>query len=197
MGGYVDARSNRPRLMIHGRSRLRVEVDAGVTPWTGHDPDLPALVSPQSPTSGLALRDVTAQRAWRGLPARTELLASCGRVQVRDQLLGAAEPVGRARNRAWRWPAWSGAVDGPLDLTHDLRLARTQGCGGVTWRSLNRFVFGYFAGRKVTVQVGKVSVRDERVSSRLRADPGARCVVTVAFDGHLPADAALVTALLR
>jgi hypothetical protein len=196
MGGYSHARSNRPRLMIHGRSRLRVEVDAGVTLWTGHDPDLPALVSPQSPTSGLAFRDVTAQRAWRGLPARTELLASCGRVQVRDQLLGAAEPVGRAEPgvvlaRLVR------CLDGPLDLTHGIRLARTQGCGGVTWRSLNRLVFGYFPGREVTVDGEEVSVRDERMSSRLRAGPGAWCVVTVALDGHLPADRALAAALLR
>jgi hypothetical protein len=196
MGRYPQARSTSSRLLIHGRSRLRLEVDARVTLWTGHDPDLPALVSPQSPMSGLAFVDVTAQRAWRGLPARTELWASCGRVQVRDQLVRAAEPVGRAEPgvalvRLVR------CLDGPLDVTHETRLARTQGDTAIRWWSLNRLVFGYFAGRKFTVDGGDVSGRDEVVFSRLRAGPGAWCVMTVAFDGHLPADAALAAALLR
>ncbi len=188
--------STRSRLLLQGRSRLRLELDASVTLWTGHDPDLPALVGPESPMSAMAFVDVIAERAWRRLPARSELLAACGRVQVRDQLLAAAEPVGRAEPgvalvRLVR------CLDGPLDVTHDIRLARPQRCGDIGWRSLNRVVFGYFADRKITVDGGEVSLRVDRVSSRLRADAGDWCVMSVAFDGHLPADPALAAALLR
>lgn len=191
MGWYPDAGTTRSRLLLRGRSRLRLETDASVTLWTAHDPDLPALVTPASPMSGMRFLDVTPQRAWPGDPARTQLLTSRGRVQVWDRLVQAAEPVGRAAPgvallRRVR------CLDGPLDLTHEIRLAPDPARGDLTWRSLNRLAFGYFADRKVTVDGGQVSAQGERVSSRLGAEAGAWCVMSVAFDGHLPADPALV-----
>ncbi len=116
-------------------------------------------------------------------------------LEVCDRLLAAAEPVGRALPglalvRAVR------CLDGPLDLTHQLSLARSGAGTEMRWWSLNRFVFGYFADRKVTVDGGEVSVQQSHVSSRLQADLARWRVMTVAFDGHLPADAAAVAAVL-
>lgn len=110
-------------------------------------------------------------------------------VEVCDRLLAAAEPVGRALPgvafvRAVR------CLDGALDLTHQLSLARSGAGTQMRWWSLNRFVFGYFADRKLTVDGREVSVQQAQVSSRLQADLGRCSVMTVAFDGHLPADAA-------
>lgn len=183
----------RPRLLLSGRSHLQLDADARVTLWTSHDPGLPPLVSPGSPGSQLGFLDVTPQRAEEE-PVRTVLLASCGTVQVRDRLVAAAEPVGRAAPGVALVRAVS-CLDGPPDLTHVVRLARNPAYGDVTWRSLNRIVFGYFADRKVTVDGGEVRWCDGEVTSRLRAKAGAWCILTVAFDGHLPADPALVTTL--
>jgi hypothetical protein len=183
----------RPRLLLSGRSRLHLDSDARVTLWTSHDPALPPLVSPGSPGSQLGFLEVTPQRAEEE-PVRTVLLASCGPVQVRDRLVPAAEPVGRAAPGVALARAVN-CLDGPLDLTHVVRLVSSPAYGDVTWRSLNRLAFGYFADRKVTVDGGEVMSGDGEVTSRLRAEAGAWCVLTVAFDGHLPADPALVTTL--
>lgn len=179
------------RLLRCGHSRLQLEPDAGVVLWSAHDPDLPPLVTPDAPGSRLGFLDVGPRHAQPGL---TELLAPCGVVQVRDLLVQADEAVGRAAPgvalvRAVR------CLDGPLDLTHVVRLARTSAHVDVVWQSLNRIAFGYFAGRKVTVDGGEVIPRGGHVSARLRAEPGTWCVLTVAFDGHLPADPALATTL--
>jgi len=183
----------RPRLLRSGRSHLQLDSDARVTLWTSHDPGLPPLVTPGSPGSQLGFLDVTPQCAEEE-PVRTVLLASCGTVQVRDRLLPAAESVGRAAPGVALVRAVS-CLDGPLDLKHSVRLVSSPVHGDVTWRSLNRIVFGYFAGRKVTVDGGEVRSGDGEVTSRLRAEAGAWCLLTVAFDGHLPADPALVTTL--
>lgn len=164
-----------------------------MTLWTSHDRGLPPLVSPGSSGSQLGFLDVTPQRAEEEA-GRTVLLASCGTVQVRDRLVAAAEPVGRAAPGVALARAVS-CLNGPLDLTHVVRLVRSPAYGDVTWRSLNRLAFGYFADRKVTVDGGEVRSGDGEVTSRLRAEAGAWCILTVAFDGHLPADPALVTTL--
>ncbi|MBA3618061.1 MAG: hypothetical protein H0W56_00395 [Acidothermales bacterium] len=185
---------SRSRLLRHGGSRLRLEPGASVTAWTGPERDLPPLIDPLTCGSGLSFVGATPDRCWRGDPARTRLLSPCGMVEVCDRLLTAAEPVGRALPgvalvRAVR------CLDGPLDLTHQLSLASGAGTE-MRWWSLNRFVFGYFVDRKVTVDGGEVSVQQAQVSSRLQADLGRWSVMTVAFDGHLPADAAAVAAVL-
>ncbi len=188
--------TSRSRLLLHGASRLRLAPDARVRAWTAHERDLPPLVDPLACGSGLGFVGVTADLCWRGEPARTRLVSSCGLVEVRDRLVTPAEPVGRASLgvalvRAVR------CLDGPLDLTHQLRLAPSDAGSGVRWWSLNRVVFGYFADRKVTVDGGEVSVRQAQVSSRLRGDVNRWSVMTVAFDGHLPADEAAVATVLR
>lgn len=187
--------TSRSRLLLHGASRLRLEPDASVTAWTSHERDVPPLIHPLASGSGLGFVGVTADRHWHGEPARTRLVSPCGLVEVCDRLVGAAEPVGRASPgvalvRAAR------CLDGPLELTHQLRLARSDAGTEAPWWALNRVVVGYFADRKVTVDGGEVSIRQAQVSSRLRSDVNKWSVMTVAFDGHLPADdAALATVL--
>lgn len=83
-------------------------------------------------------------------------------LEVCDRLLAAAEPVGRALPgvalvRAVR------CLDGPLDLTYQLSLARSGAGTEMRWCSLNRFVFGYFVDRKLTVDGGEVSVQQAQV----------------------------------
>lgn len=73
---------------------------------------------------------------------------------------------------------------------HSVRLAATSAGGAVSWQPLNRVVFGWFAGRKVTLDGGSMTIRGTEVTSRLVAAAGAWAVLTVAFDGHLPLGAA-------
>ncbi len=95
-----------------------------------------------------------------------------------------AEPVGRAA------PGVALArrvrcLDGPLDVVHEVRLAHLS--SPLAWRALNRVAFGYVGDRKVTVDGGDVAVAGADVTSRLIAGAGVWTVLTVAFDGHLPA----------
>lgn len=178
-----------PRRLRCGRSRLLLAPDATVTSWTGHDSRVPALVTAASPGSGLGFVGVLPRRAPSQGVARTQVQAACGLVEVWDLLVECAEPVGRAA------PGVALArrvrcLDGPLDVTHSVRLASAQTHGPVAWRPLNRVVFGYFAGRKVTIDGGDVAIQGTDVMSRLAADAGRWTVVTVAFDGHMPIGAA-------
>ena len=66
-----------------------------------------------------------------------------------------------------------------------MRLAHTNSSFG--WRPLNRVVFGYVGERKMTVDGGVTEVADADVTSRLVSGAGVWTVLTVAFDGHLPA----------
>lgn len=144
------------------------------------------MVAAASLGSGIGFVGVQPHRASTAGGARTHVVAACGIVEVWDQLMACAEPVGRAA------PGVALArrvrcVNGPLDVTHQVSLARTHTQDPVSWRQLNRIVFGFFGDRKVTVDGGEGRVRGEDVRSRLTAGPSIWTVLTVAFDGHLPA----------
>lgn len=174
------------RRLRHARSVAVLAPDATVTSWSAHDEGLPPLVTPAHPGSGVGFVGVRAHRAWTAAGARTQIVAACGIVEVWDQLRECAEPVGRAA------PGVALArrvrcLDGPLDVAHRVSLAPTHMQDPVAWRPLNRIVFGYSGDRRVTVDGGEGHVRGDAVTSRLTAGPGIWTVLTVAFDGHLPA----------
>ena len=176
-----------PRVLTRGHAGLQLAADCSVTSWHAHDPAIPQLVSPGSPGSGVGFREVEPHAAWSGDSARTVLSAACGLVEVRDRLVVAAEPVGRAAPgialvRLVR------CLQGPLELVHGTSL------GGVStrvrWQSLNRIAFGYLADWKITVDGGEVGGFDTEVTTRLRADIREWTALTIAVDGHLAADVA-------
>lgn len=78
-------------------------------------------------------------------------------------------------------------LDGPLDVEHQTSVGPSSQAL-VRWRRFNRVAFGHRAGRKVTVDGGDLDVRDMQVTTRLRADVREWAALTVAVDGHLPAD---------
>jgi hypothetical protein len=182
----AQSSTSRSRRLRHGRSEMRLAPDATVTWWTSHDEGLPPLVTPASSGSGLGFIGVEPDRASPevGTGARTRLVAACGTVEVWDRLTECAEPVGRA-SPGVALARRVRCLDGPLDVVHRVRLAHTS--SSLSWRPLNRVVFGYFGDRKVTVDGGDVQVAGTDVTSRLISGAAVWTVLTVAFDGHLPA----------
>lgn len=172
------------RTLVRMGARLCLADDAAVVSWQAHDPAIPHLVRPAQ-GSGIVLERVAPRQVGGGPTARTVVDAPCGVVEVLDALVVAAEPVGRAAPgvalvRLLR------CTDGPLDLE---QVARIGGkADRVRWTSLNRIAFGHLAGRKVTVDGGELSVQDDLVRTRVRASTGTWVAVTIAVDGHLPAD---------
>lgn len=181
------------RLLTVGRAELQLAQDGSVVSWRAHDQQVPDLVPPE-PASGISFCEVAPLSSESGPTARTVLTGSCGRIDVRDALVGASEPVGRAAPgiallRLVR------CLDGPLDLEHRTSIGPSTSAL-VRWRRLNRVAFGHLAGRKVTVDGGELDVRHTRVRTRLRADVREWAALTVAVDGHLPADVELCRDLL-
>ena len=173
-------------------ARLCLADDAAVVSWHAHDPAIPHLVHPAQ-GSGVFLERVTPRRVGSRPPVSTVVDAACGVVEVLDALVVAAEPVGRAAPgvalvRLLR------CTNGPLDVE---QVARIGGqADRVRWTSLNRIAFGDLAGRNVTVDGGELSVRDDVVRARVRAPAGTWVALTIAVDGHQPADTQACRALL-
>lgn len=187
MTASTDGRAtSRPRRLRHGRSEVLVAPDATVTRWTSHEEGLPPLVAPASSGSGLGFIGVQPDRAWPAvvIGARTRVVAACGTVEVWDQLMECAEPVGRAAPGV-ALARLVRCLDGPLDVTHEVRLAHTS--GSLAWRPLNGVAVGYVSDRKVTVDGGDTEMVGADVRSRLISGVGVWTVLIVAFDGHLPA----------
>lgn len=173
-------------------ARLCLADDAAVVWWQAHDPAIPDLVRPAE-GSEVFLDSVAPRQVEEGPVMRTVVDAPCGVVEVLDALVVAAEPVGRAAPgvalvRLLR------CTDGPLDV---VQVARIGGkADRVRWTSLNRIAFGHLAGRKVTVDGGELAVRDDAVRARVRAPAGRWVALTIAVDGHQPADTQSCRALL-
>lgn len=168
------------RVLTHAGSILALSSTARVHSWRT---EAVSLVDPELAGTTVELGGVTAASVEHGVPARTLLTAECGTVELLDRLVSAAEAVGRAAPgvalvRLLR------CLDGPLDVA----LQVSVGAPSVPWTRLNRVAFGYLAGRKVTVDGGELDVRGSLVTSRLRAERGAWTALTVAVDGHLPAE---------
>lgn len=175
------------RLLTVGPAELQLAQDCSVVSRRAHDEAVPALVAPAPSPSGISFCDVAPHSSWSGPTARTVLTGACGRIDVRDALVSAAEAVGRAAPgialvRLVR------CLDGPLDVEHRTSIGPSSQAL-VRWRPLNRIAFGHLAGRKVTVDGGELDVGDTQVTTRLRADVREWAALTVAVDGHLPADA--------
>lgn len=179
-----DVRPRRGRTLVQLAARLRLADDAAVVSWQAHDPAIPHLVHPAQ-GSGVFLERVTPRQVDDGPVMRTVVDAPCGVVEVLDALVVAAEPVGRAAPgvalvRLLR------CTDGRLDVE---QVARIGGqADRVRWTPLNRIAFGHLAGRKVTVDGGELCVRDDVVRARVRAPAETWVAVTIAVDGHQPAD---------
>jgi hypothetical protein len=178
--------SDELRVLAHHDVELVLDATAAVRAWRSAGM---TLVGPELPGSVVGFLGVAPRRAGSGSTARTTLTAACGRVEVRDRL-EPAEPVGRgapgvALVRLVR------CLDGPLDVVHRVALAGV-GSGPLLWTRLNRLAFGYLDGCKITLDGGEPDVQDLDVLSRLRADAGSWAVLTLAVDGHLPAEAGLL-----
>lgn len=174
------ATGDRARVLRQGSSELVLGHDAAVLSWRSLDGALPAMVGPAAPGSVLGFLDVEPCDVPTQHGARTLLRSPSGLVEVVDELVVAAEPVGRAAPgvalvRRVR------AVGAVLDVTHRVAPA------GISWRPLGRAVLGYLDGRKVTVDGGVAEVVDGGVTTRLQADAGTWTALTIAVDGHLPA----------
>jgi hypothetical protein len=181
------ARSGEIRVLRRGCSSVDVAADGAVVRWRSHDPALPLLIDPTADIPGGAAflgavpvhHDCLRSRAT----ACTTLRLRASVLEVQDWLVPAAEPVGRAQPgtaliRLVR------CRDAALDVVHRLRLSPQ-----LDWFTLNRLGVGYLRGCKITVDGSSVSLTGASVDSRLQAPPGAWAAVTVAVDGHLPADA--------
>jgi hypothetical protein len=173
------------RVLVHDDVELVLDVTAAVRSWRSAGV---TLVGPELPGSVVAFRDVALRGAWSGATARTNLTAACGRLEVLDRL-ETAEPIGRgapgvALVRLVR------CLDGPLDVEHRVALGDVRS-RPLPWTRLNRVAFGYLEGCKITLDGGELDVQDLDVLSRLRADAGSWAVLTLAVDGHLPAEAGL------
>lgn len=177
-----DVPADELRTLAHERSELTLDGEAAVRTWWS--PQAQALVAPELPASGAAFRDVVRLRASAGATARTSLLAGCGQVEVVDRL-APAEPVGRGAPGVALVRLVRG-LDTPLDVAHRTCLGRP---GALRWTILNRLAFGYLDGCKITVDGGEIAVRGGALETRLRAEPGQWSALTVAVDGHLPAEA--------
>ena len=190
----VDA-EGLPRMLVAGRSELWLAPDAGVVTWRSRDRDDLVLVGPSAPGAAVGFVGVRPRAARGGDVALTTLTTTTGAVEVLDGLVDAAEPVGRAvpgvaLARLVR------SLEGALDLLHRVSLADGSS-RPVAWTPLNRLALGYVGGRKVTVDPGDTAVEAHAVISRLRA-PARRWVpLTIAVDGHLPAEADTCRRLLR
>lgn len=170
------------RELIHEGSSLVLGSTARVRSWRT---DAGSLVGPELAGTTVELRDVTARAAEHEMPARTLLTATCGTVEVLDRLVTAAEPVGRAAPgvalaRLLR------CLESPLDV----ELHAVLGTAQRRWTCLGRIAFGYLAGRKVTVDGGEINLLPGGLSTRLRAETATWTAVTIAVDGHLPAQPA-------
>lgn len=190
-GGRRVSRAGRPdevRVLRLGRSSLAVSVDGAVVRWQSHDDALPLLVDRSADVhSGAVFEAVTGTRDTTG--DRQEVVCTALRlggavVEVQDRVMPAAEPVGRAQPgtalvRLVRCP------EAALDVVHRLRLLPSD----LRWFTLNGLAVSYLRERKITVDGGTVALRSGNVTSRLRAPQGAWAALTVAVDGHLPADA--------
>lgn len=155
--------------------------EAAVRTWWS--PQTRALVAPELAGSTVPFCDVAGSTASAGATARTTLLTGSGAVEVVDRL-APAEPVGRGAPGVALVRLARG-LDAPLDLVHRTCLGRP---GALRWTILNRLAFGYLDGWKITVDGGEIAVRGGAVETRLRAEPGQWCALTVAVDGHLPAE---------
>lgn len=176
------------RVLRLSRSSLVLAADGAVVRWRSHDPTLPLLLDRATDGRSGAAFLATAPLAQGGqdsaLGACTALRSSAGVVEVRDWLVPAAEPVGRAQPgtalvRLVR------CQDAPLDVVHRLRLLPPD----PGWFALNGLAIGYVRERKITVDGGVVTLTGPNVDSRLQAPAGRWAALTVVVDGHLPADA--------
>lgn len=174
------------RVLRRGHAELRLAPDASVTSWRSSDPAMPPLVAPALQGSGLFFLDVAPVEAYAGSVTRTVLSGACGRIEVRDALLVAAEPVGRAASgvalvRLVR------ALDAALDILHRTALG-SPATAQARWTPLNRVAISHRMGRKVTLDGGRIDVHADVATSRLSGKVMTWTPLTVAFDGHLPAD---------
>jgi hypothetical protein len=189
------APSDEIRVLRRGCSSLDVAADGAVVRWQSHDRALPLLVDPAADIPcGAAFPGavpVTQDRRCSGASACTTLRLGGSVVEVQDWLVAAAEPVGRAQPgtalvRLVR------CRDAALDVVHRLRLSPQ-----LDWFPLNRLAVGYLRERKITVDGGSLTLTGSDVHSRLQAPPRAWAALTVAVDGHLPADADLLVQQLH
>lgn len=188
MAGRSGAAGSDDRVLRLGRSSLVLAADGAVVRWRSHDATLPLLLDRATDARSTAAFLGTAPHTAAGEDsapgACTALRSPAGVVEVRDWLVPAAEPVGRAQPgtalvRLVR------SQDAPLDVVHRLRLLAPD----PGWFAMNGLAIGYVGERKITVDGGAVALAGPSVDSRLRAAAGSWAVVTVAVDGHLPADA--------
>lgn len=179
------------RVLSLGRSSLVLAADGAVVRWRSHDPTLPLLLdrATDARSGGTFLSTAPHSGGSRDSPlgACTALRSPAGVVEVRDRLVPAAEPVGRAQPgtalvRLVR------SQEAPLDVVHRLRLLPPD----PGWFVLNGLAIGYVEERKITVDGGAVTLTGPTVDSRLQAPAGSWAAVTVAVDGHLSADASLL-----
>lgn len=174
------------RLLSADGWALELAPDATVVRWRAPEPAMPPVVSAGA-GAGCGLRAAVPVAAELAGHARTVVQAPCGAVEVRDALVVADEPVGRARPGVALVRLVRG-LDHALDVEHWSRLGG-DAAPAVRWRQLNRLAIGHLAGRKVTVDAPGVSVAGTTVTARLRAAAGSWVALTIAVDGHLPADA--------
>jgi hypothetical protein len=178
------------RVLRWGCSSLDVAPAGAVVRWQSHDPALPLLVDRSADVrSGAtfpAAVPVAQDRGCSGARACTTLRLIGSVVEVQDWLVAATEPVGRTQPgtalvRLVR------CLDGALDVVHRLRLSPQ-----LDWFPLNGLAVGYLQERKITVDGGASRLTVATVHSRLQAPPHAWAALTVAVDGHLPANADLL-----
>ena len=171
-------------MLRQGRAELVLTDAAAVLSWRLHDDAIPELVGPAAPGAAIGFVDVEPYESPRGHVDRTVLRSDGGLVEVRDALVVAAEPVGRAAPGVVLVRRVRG-VDNPLDVLHRVELP------GVRWNALGRTVFGYRDDRKVTVDGGATALSATGLTTRLRAEVGTWTALTIAVDGHLPASAVI------
>jgi hypothetical protein len=180
------ARSGEIRVLLRGCSSVDVAADGAIARWQSHDPALPLLIDPAADIpEGAAFPGavpVRQDRARTGASACTTLRLRASVLEVQDWLVATAEPVGRGQPgtaliRLVR------CLDAALDVVHRLRLSPQ-----LAWFTQNGLAVGYLRGCKITVDGSSVRLTGASVHSRLQAPPGVRAAVTVAVDGHLPAD---------
>jgi hypothetical protein len=183
------------RVLGPGCSSVDIAADGAVVRWQSHDPALPLLIDPAADIPGGAAFPgavpVRQDCPRSGAGACTTLRLRASVLEVQDWLVATAEPVGRGQPgtaliRLVR------CLDAALDVVHRLRLSPQ-----LDWFSLNGLGVGYLRGCKITVDGGSVRLTGASVDSRLQAPPGAWAAVTVAVDGHLPADADRLVRQLR
>lgn len=178
-----DARPCRRLTLADGA--VEIGCDGAIPSWKTHSRGVPDPVPPglTGAIEFLGVRSRHRPGARDATPMAID--AACGIVEVADGFERAAEPVGRgapgvALVRLVR------CLDAPLEVSCRIMLGDLA--SPVRWMALNGIAFGYLGDRKVTVDGGELDVGKHCVLSRLFAPTKNWAALTIAVDGHLPAD---------